>query len=556
VTSRALARLLAAYVVALAIACVVVHHVAAGTSGASLAVIESAWRGGALIARAEGAWPPEKSSPAAWPSDVTLVRETVVNEGAIVTSNEMAFALSIVAGVDGVMATLDGKTVYVTPDDLLARQGYDHGVSIPELTLSFGADVPLIEAMLADRLGVTVPDLRARARLRRIRTVREVQARDAEKKPPRVTPDTLTEDAVRAAALDAARYLARGVSADGHFRYLVDAPTNRTLGGYDWPRHAGATYFLAQAYGLSPEPALALGALRAAALLRDHAVLDCGDAKCIGSEDVVDLGSASLALIAFVEIVRNKVDPGYLPLVVDVAKFVRAQQRPDGEFMHQYARGDRRPIDVQFLYYSGEATLALARAHEVTHDDALLDAARRGLAHLVGPAWSFFGDRYYFGEEHWTCQALDDLWERAPDRDALDFCERWHAYGRNMMYGPGESPFDADGAFGVGPVVTPRLTPVASRCEAAVATLDAAIRANADPREIDALDRQLKRSLALLLREQLRPGQAHLFADPAAVYGAMPGSFVDWQLRIDYAQHAGSAMIRWLNVTAARSKRR
>jgi hypothetical protein len=24
----------------------------------------------------------------------------------------------------------------------------------------------------------------------------------------------------------------------------------------------------------------------------------------------------------------------------------------------------------------------------------------------------------------------------------------------------------------------------------------------------------------------------------------MPGSAVDWQLRIDYAQHAGSAMIR------------
>jgi hypothetical protein len=35
-----------------------------------------------------------------------------------------------------------------------------------------------------------------------------------------------------------------------------------------------------------------------------------------------------------------------------------------------------------------------------------------------------------------------------------------------------------------------------------------------------------------------------LFADPAAVYGALPGSAVDWQLRIDFAQHAGSAMLR------------
>ena len=54
-------------------------------------------------------------------------------------------------------------------------------------------------------------------------------------------------------------------------------------------------------------------------------------------------------------------------------------------------------------------------------------------------------------------------------------------------------------------------------------------------------------SLALLLRHQLRPGPRYLFAAPEAVEGAMPGSEVDWQLRIDYAQHTGSALIRWLS---------
>jgi hypothetical protein len=28
----------------------------------------------------------------------------------------------------------------------------------------------------------------------------------------------------------------------------------------------------------------------------------------------------------------------------------------------------------------------------------------------------------------------------------------------------------------------------------------------------------------------------------------MPGSEVDWQLRIDYAQHTGSALVRWLGL--------
>jgi hypothetical protein len=63
--------------------------------------------------------------------------------------------------------------------------------------------------------------------------------------------------------------------------------------------------------------------------------------------------------------------------------------------------------------------------------------------------------------------------------------------------------------------------------------------------------RELDRALAFVLRSQLHPGPAHLFADPVAVRGAVPGSPVDWQLRIDYPQHAGSMMLRWLEVDRA-----
>jgi hypothetical protein len=64
------------------------------------------------------------------------------------------------------------------------------------------------------------------------------------------------------------------------------------------------------------------------------------------------------------------------------------------------------------------------------------------------------------------------------------------------------------------------------------------------------LEEQLRKGLALLLRQQLRPGPRHLFKDPEAVNGAMPGSEVDWELRIDYTQHTGSALVRWLDLEA------
>jgi hypothetical protein len=519
-------------------------------------VIASVWSGGQLIARSVFA-PPEGADPSLDPSlegasveaalashpGATLVHERVVGEGPVLAWFEPVLAMSFVPGRDGLVLTLDGRTEYVTPDDLLARQAYDKGVSLPVPRVTAGVDLPVALAILGDRFGLPVRDLVDRGRLRRIRTVRTFPRRPAA---PGIEADTMTSDDARGGALAAARYLARGVDAGGRFRYRVDAPSNRELAGYDWPRHAGATYFLARVAALSGDPDVAAAALRAAAHLRDHAIVDCGPWRCVGDAPVVEIGSAALAVIAFAEIAGTGLDPEYAAAIPALTAFLRAQQRPDGEFMHQFDRGRREPVDTQFLYYSGEAALALSRAHRLQGDPRDLDAARRALAHLAGPAWSFLGSRYYFNEEHWTCQAMDDLWDRAPNGDALDLCLRWLAFERRLSLGPGQVPFDADGAYALAAVPTPRLTPVASRCEAALATLDAARRAGRPDAQQALLEAQLRRSLALLLRHQLGPNTAHLMADPGAVEGAMPATEVDWELRIDFAQHTGSALLAWL----------
>jgi hypothetical protein len=559
VTARALTRLLALYAIVLVLACASLRAcvklpAARDTAGEEIA---SVWSKGQLIAREVVAnateVPPSVRAALASDPGATAVVERVVAEGPILARPEIAFAMSLVPGIDGVRATLDGRVAYVTPDDLLSRQGYDKGHSVAELSLGIGTDIPLVLAMLADRLHAPVPEIVSRASLRRVRVRRYALDGAAPALVPlettSPTADALDGARVRDAAVAAARHLALGVREDGRFRYFIDAPTNKTLGGYDWPRHAGATYFLAQSTRLVDDLVVGSALLRASALLANGALGTCGDDPCVGTDDIADVGSTALATIALAEVARHGTATQYRHLVGRLARFLRNQQRPDGEFMHQYDRRTHRRIDVQFLYYSGEATLALARAAAITQDPEDLAAASRGLAHLVGPAWHFFGSRYYFGEEHWTCQAMGDLWDAAPNPTALDFCLRWHAQNRLMQFRASDAPFDVDGSFGVTPVVTPRLTPVGSRCEAAVATLDAARKAGVARVELDALEAQLRRSLALVIRQQMGSRERrHLFADPRAVEGAMPGSHVDWQLRIDYAQHSGSAMIRWLEV--------
>lgn len=533
-SERALARLLGVYALVLALACAYVRAHFTLDAGPPREIVASQWRGGKLEAR-RVATAEELGTSAA-------VREVVVGEGPL-PSHPVLMSLALVAGRDGVKAELAGKTAYVTPDDLVAAQAYDRGHALPGVGLTLGTDVQVVWALLADRLGASVAEVRRAATLHRLRFQRRTQAS------PPITPESLTPDLARESITEAARHLARGVSADGHFRYTIDAPTNRALSGYDWPRHAGATYFLAQAAGLTHDPEIAQACLRAASLLRDVATLSCGDARCIGVDDMIDLGSTALAVIAFAEMARTHVEDGYATLIPPLTRFLHEQQRPDGSFSHYYERSTKTRLPLQVPYYAGEATLALARAHRVTGDPADLDGATRGLAHLVGPAWSFFGDRYYFAEEHWTCQAMEDLWERAPNERALERCLRWQEFNRALQLGPGESPHEGDGAYQLGTVVTPRLTPAASRCEAGLATLRIATLVGRPADERRALDAQLRRSLALLLREQFRPGPTHLFADPEAVRGAFPGSPVDYQLRIDYAQHAGSALVRWLELT-------
>jgi hypothetical protein len=556
---RALARLLLGYAALLLVVCLVVRQ---GASVSELApaerrVVVSRWAAGRRIERSvtKPGEAPRWSPP--FEGNSTLVHETVIAEGPL-SLTSWRLVLALVPGRDGVMAELGDEIAFATVDDLLAAEAYDHATAVIDPSLGVGTHHAVVLHLLAADLGVTPAEVEARARVRRVRFERKVVG---EAPQPRITGATLDTARVRSAVHDAAAYLARGVDSNGRYRYLVDAVTNQTIGGYNWPRHAGTTYFLAQAAALTDDAEIRFACLRAAAHLRDDMMKDCGANRCIAADAEADVGSSALALIAFSEIVRTGADASYRPAVVQLARFLRAQQRPDGELMHLFDRAKGAPVDVQFLYFTGEAALGLSRAHRITGDPEDLRAASRALGRLSGQGWSFFGSRYYFSEEHWTCQAMSDLWERAPDAEALAFCLRWHEYQRRLQHDDGDSPFDADGSFGFGPLVTPRVTPASSRGEAAAAALDVMKRdaraGSSSPQEhartVALLDDELRRAIAFVMRAQLSPGPSHLFAEPDAVRGAFPGSAVDLQLRIDYAQHAGSMMVRWLETSATTS---
>lgn len=499
------------------------------------------WQGGGRIARS--VLPDEAAATQALRNEealpgATRVVEQIRDSAPILPLGRLLLAASVAPVRDGVSASFHGKTAYLTPDDLLKLEAYEGNVPLGPVVLILGIDPDKVLGALAHELHTNADTLLQQGSFRRFCAARETSY------PKENANEPLSADTVKSAVRSAARYLVQNQHTDGSFRYEVNAVTSGDEPGYNYPRHAGATYFLARAANQLHDAKLLRAAQLAGSFMKDHATLSCGAHSCIGEGDTVDVGAAALATLAYVELLDGGAAEFREP-ALELAGFLRAQQRSDGDFQHIYSVAEQHPVDIQLEYYTGEAAFALSRVQRVSGDLRDLAAARHALSFLVQRPALFLGAHYFWGAEHWTCQVLEDLWQRAPDRVALQFCLDWQAANRVLQYTSPPMRPEYDGAVSRGPFLSPRLTPLGSRMEAAVATLAVARQAGVAPREIEALEREIQHGFGFLLRYQYTPGPTYLMPDPRAMAGGFPGSPVDLHVRIDYPQHAGGALLRY-----------
>lgn len=460
----------------------------------------------------------------------------VARSGMVPMSVPVLAAFSVVPWRDEIVAESNGRTVVLSPGELWQAHLYDRAYG--DTAIAYGLDIARLRTLIDAKLGrASGAELHVQAR--RVSDTRTSAA------------PLSAEEGVRAAA----QYLANAQYADGHFRYLVLASTNEEQGEYNMARHTGAMFFLAQTLPLGISSDVTS---RAYSYMRST-LRSCGVHRCVvmPGENYATLGASAIGVIALAEMVSHQ--SGGAEAREDLqhlTDFLRSAQREDGSFKHIYEFQSNAWMDLNMPYYSGEATLALARAAEALQRPSLKSEAAKSLAHLTHRGWSFFGNKYWAGEEHWTCQALDALWDTAEAEHALEFCLSWNRAQRAQQYGPNETPYDSEGAYGLGPWLVPRTTPAASRSEAAGATLAAwnkriaAKLSAADAGEQRALREQLKASVNYLLRMQLPGRFAPYLVSVEAMRGGWAGSESDDRVQIDFVQHAGSALLRWMEIEA------
>ncbi len=512
------------------------------------------WHGGQVEARVTGTGPDLKAAvrqaaealltslekPDGQGIRGRLKIDRIVGISPVLSKAAPILALSVNPGCDGLRRHVgDPLLSSLLPDDLLKEQVF--GVSslfpgIRELRIGLNGG-PVLE-----RLGSSG------GRLERLHTESWVEYEGSALPVLRGnTPGPASNpEEWQKAAIAGGRFILRQLKGDGRFHYSYLPLTNEHPPGnrYSMPRHAGTIYSLALLYNHTKIDRFRRGAEEALAWLEGRIQEDCGNSEqaCVVRNEFAWLGSSALALVGMLEYQRSTEDKRYEQTAGRLANFVLHMQKPNGNFYHLYdAEKDRIYPDMRRMFFSEEAALALVMAHDVLKDRRYLMAAKQALDYLTGPKYDYFLGWFIYGDDHWTCIAAEQAWPHLQSTQYLDFCQGYAHFIGRLQYRPGEwDNRDYTGHYGFGALAVPGAPVTASAAEAVIATY---LLSKHHGLPDESLRTQAALALDALSRDQIRLDNSWLLPHPVFAEGGFCRSLVEREVRIDFTQHAASALI-------------
>lgn len=380
----------------------------------------------------------------------------------------------------------------------------------------------------------------------------------------RVRPAQAADPAALRAGIEAAAgYLRRVNLPSGQFVYVVNMdPAVPVPADYNLLRHAGTIYSLGMAHSVVPDPDTVRVMQRATAFMRECCFDELDDGEMAGISEPPEivhqpgpldykLGGAGLGLVAWTSL--ETISPGSVPIedMQRLARFGQFMQKRGGEFYAKYVPSSSgRQLPGGSLYYPGEMALGWLELYELRPSPDLVESAVDALVFLAGT-------RARDGSapaDHWALLATAKLFELA-ERDKLEIprelifnhaLQVCHAI-LDEGYAPQPLP-EMDGALVSRGVVTP----TATRLEGLLAALR--FVPGGHPMRPH-MESAVHRGIDFLLRAQVEDGE-FAGALPWAI-AKLPGGdpatlkFNDQvgEIRIDYVQHAMSAMVQYLEWT-------
>ena len=264
---------------------------------------------------------------------------------------------------------------------------------------------------------------------------------------------------------------------------------------------------------------------------------------------VTDTAASAMALVTFLAC-RDRVGPRHDALIGRLGRLLLAMQRPDGGFHHRVDREQGAPAEgPTLLYANGQIVLALVLLEGLVVEhpgavdlpgDELRATVDRAMDYIAGPFWDHPARDFFFIEENWHCLAARAALPHHRHDGYERFCLDYLAFQERLILGPEDDVEPAFyGGMGFGNVLPPHNTPSAGFGE----TLAAGMAIKAARGEDTAREAALiRRVLALLVRRQWLADDCWACTKPDQVIGGWSESMASPLIRVDYIQHAWSAL--------------
>lgn len=357
-----------------------------------------------------------------------------------------------------------------------------------------------------------------------------------------------------------AEYLNTHCDANGRFAYSINlnpkVPQSRS---YNIIRHAGTVYSMAFAYQYLPNPD-SIEPIRRAVTFMKQSVAPVPWQKnmlALWSDPRVDtsvryreakLGGTGLGLVALASVERIIPGTTDLAYLQKMASFLLFLQKEDGGFYSKFipAKGGRDGSWVS-LYYPGEAALGLVMLYEMDNDIKWLNASADAITYLA----RIRKNKAVVEADHWALLATARVLKHRDKLDSRYSIDDIIHHAKQIcqtILGVKTDYTSVDLANGC---LTPdgRTCPTATRLEGFTAALTFLPESETQLR--NQIRQAVDKGIAFLVRSQLTEGP-NAGAIPRTICPIIDNSSVkpsrdlrDTEVRIDYVQHAISAMIQY-----------
>jgi hypothetical protein len=339
----------------------------------------------------------------------------------------------------------------------------------------------------------------------------------------------------------AGKYLARSVKEDGAFVYQYEPFLGQESEDYNIVRHAGTIFAMMDLCGARKDPEVLKAAERAIGyLLRQvrEGSVSGKSVKMVVEGGDVKLGGNALAVLALSEYERVTGNRDHDEVMKGLAEWILATQATNGRFkVHKQSFPSGKVSSFQSEYYPGEAIFALMRVYSLTGGKKWLDAAEAGALYQL-KVFSKLDDRR-LPHDHWLLYGLNEVQRARPRQEFIDGARRFARVIIQAQHTRENQPQpDWDGGY----YKPPRSAPTATRMEG----LDSAFALARDfggKEEAAQIRLAIERGIGFLLRIRVGPETAMYCKDPGRSMGGFRESLASPSIRIDYVQHAISALL-------------